>query len=58
MQIGDLVKYKKSFTNNCDYMGLVLERKPSSRMKEFWLILWIDGSKYIEDEKNLEVICK
>ena len=58
MQIGDLVKYKKSFTNNCDYMGLVIERKPSSRMKEFWLILWIDGSKYIEDEKNLEVICK
>ena len=58
MQIGDLVKYKKSFTNNCDYMGLVLERKPSSRMKEFWLIQWIDGSKYIEDEKNLEVICK
>ena len=58
MQIGDLVRYKKSFTNNCDYMGLVLERKPSSRMKEFWLIQWIDGSKYIEDEKNLEVICK
>ena len=58
MQIGDLVRYKKSFTNNCDYMGLVLERKPSSRMKEFWLIQWIDGSKYIEDEKNLEVVKK
>ena len=56
MQIGDLVKYKKEFTNNCDYMGLVLERKPSSRMKEFWLIQWIDGSKYIEDEKNLELV--
>ena len=56
MRVGNLVKYKKSFTNNCDYMGLVLERKPSSRMKEFWLIQWIDGSKYIEDEKNLELV--
>ena len=56
MQVGDLVKYKKSFTNNCDYMGLVLERKPLSRTKKFWLIQWIDGSKYIEDEKSLEVV--
>ena len=56
MQVGDLVRYKKPFTNNCDYMGLIIEQSPISRTKKFWLIQWIDGSKYIEDEKSLELV--
>jgi len=54
MQIGDLVKYKKSFTTDPYYMGLVVKQNP--RYKDFWLIQWIDGSKYQENEKNLEVV--
>ena len=56
MKIGDLVKYKKSFTNNCDYVGLVVKQNPV--YKKFWLIHWLNGSKYQEDEKNLELVKK
>ena len=58
MQIGDLVKYKKEFTTDPYYMGLIIEQSPISRTKKFWLIQWIDGSKYIEDEKSLELVKK
>ena len=58
MKIGDLVKYKKEFTTIPCYMGLVVEQSPISRTKKFWLIQWLDGSKYIEDENNLELVKK
>ena len=56
MQVGNLVKYKKSFTNNPDYMGLVIKQNPI--YKKFWLIQWLDGAEYRQEEKNLEVVKK
>tara|TARA_Y100001938_G_C8071158_1_gene423150 strand:- start:1433 stop:1603 length:171 start_codon:yes stop_codon:yes gene_type:complete len=54
-KIGDLVKYKKSSVDD-DSVGLVVKQNPI--YKKFWLIQWIDGSKYQENEMHLEVVCK
>lgn len=53
-KLGDLVKYKKSCVDN-DNVGLIVKQNPV--FKKLWEILWTDGSKYQENEMNLEVVC-
>ena len=52
-KIGDLVRYKKSSVDN-DTIGLVVRQ--NTIYKKFWLIQWINGSKYQEDEFHLELV--
>ena len=55
-KVGDLVRYKKKFTNNRDYVGLVIAQNPVFR--QLWRIQWLNGTKYQESETNLELVKK
>ena len=54
-KVGDLVKYKKTAVDN-DSIGLVVRQ--STVFKQFWVIKWLNGLEYQENEMNLEVVCK
>ena len=54
-KVGDLVRYKKSAVDN-DSIGLIIKQNPV--FKKLWSIKWIDGSKYQENEINLELVKK
>ena len=54
-KVGDLVRYKKTAVDN-DSIGLVVRQ--STVFKQFWVIKWLNGLEYQENEMNLEVVCK
>ena len=54
-KVGDLVRYKKTAVDN-DSIGLVVRQ--STVFKQFWVIKWLNGLEYQDNEMNLEVVCK
>jgi len=52
-KVGDLVRYKKTVVDN-DSVGLVI--KQNCVFGKFWVIQWLDGSEYQENEMLLEVV--
>ena len=53
-KVGDLVRYKETAVDN-DSVGLVVRQ--NTVFKQFWIIKWLNGLEYQENEMNLEVVC-
>ena len=49
MRVGSLVKHIEY-----EYIGVVIQQGISTSNR--WLIQWLNGSTYQEDEKNLELV--